>query len=88
VTGIFQTGYGELFALECPGTTILLISASWVSGITDVSHQHPASMLFLHWGGGVEFEKQGLFLKALGSQKKTLSSIPIVLVRFPSLWQN
>jgi hypothetical protein len=37
----------------CPGwlrTTILLISASWLARITDVSHRHQAYYVFLNKG--------------------------------------
>jgi hypothetical protein len=40
----------------CPGwlrTTIFLISASWVAGITGVNHQHLAFFTFLQKGPGL-----------------------------------
>jgi hypothetical protein len=54
----------------CPGwlrTVILLISASWVARITDVSHWHPASRIPLTQGSA------NIFFKGAGSEYFWLS---------------
>jgi hypothetical protein len=44
VMGFFEIGSCELFAWGWLWTVILLISASWVAGITGVSHRHLAEL--------------------------------------------
>jgi hypothetical protein len=47
--GFFEIGSHELFASGWLQTPILLISASWVSRITGMSHRHLAGFIFVHW---------------------------------------
>jgi hypothetical protein len=48
VKGFFQDRVSRTICLSWLRITRLLISASWVARITDVSHQHPAqSLIFL-----------------------------------------
>jgi hypothetical protein len=44
--GFFQDRVARNICLGWLQTTILLISASWVAGITGVSHQQPATAFF------------------------------------------
>jgi hypothetical protein len=42
----FEIGFSQTISPGWLGSAILLISASWVARITDVSHRHPPKMIF------------------------------------------